>query len=32
MNVSCLVRGVYPLPQVRLTLGDFDLGQVWYYC
>ena len=28
MNVSCLVRGVYPLPQVKLTLGDLDLGQV----
>ena len=28
MNLSCLVRGVWPLPQVRLTLGEFDLGQV----
>ena len=28
MNVSCLVRGVYPLPQVKLTLGEFDLLQV----
>ena len=32
MNVSCLVRGVWPLPQVRLTLGEFDLGQVCYFC
>ena len=28
MNVSCLARGIYPLPQVRLTLGGFDLVQV----
>ena len=28
MNLSCLVRGVHPLPQVKLTLGEFDLGQV----